>query len=171
MNKSRSRYFISVFSKKDILSRNILILLFLTLFFTFYFLFLDTIKCLIITGQQGDILYVQTVRDGDVIKISHINSIYDAKVEEVLSVEGNEFMLKDVNTRSYGVLEYYGITEGLTPRRFSAIIFRNTKDREFSLYINDKKIGKILYTVNTALMIELKCLYFYKFLLIKLKTW
>jgi len=160
-----------MFSKKYRPSRNILILLILTFFSAISFLFLDTAKCLIIKGQQGDILYIQTVRDGDAIKISHINSIYDAGVQEILSVEGNELILKDIKTKSYGVMEYYGITEGLTPRRFASITFRNTKDREFSLHINDKKIEKVSYAINITLMIELKQMHFYEFLLIKLKTW
>ncbi len=132
---------------------------------------MDTVKCLVIAGQKGDMLFIRKVRDGDVIKISHINSIYDAGVEEVLSVEGNELVLRDIKTGSYGVKEYYGITEGLTPRRFTVITFRNTKDREFCLYINDKKIDKISYAINTSLTIELKQIHFYEFLVIKLKTW
>ncbi|MDD5008004.1 MAG: hypothetical protein PHU49_09185 [Syntrophorhabdaceae bacterium] len=113
------------------------------------------VKVITITTVDGVARLVKMVHDGDTIMLSHINSIYDAKVEEVLRVEGLNFCLAEVKTDSYGVKEYYGITEGIQPRSWKEIRFYNSAVRHFSLAVNDKEFNIRKFT-DSLLIIKLQ---------------
>ncbi len=169
MNKMRSSYFIAPYSIKNRLKRNILISLVFLFFVAIFLPFYSKTNCFLIKGADDKIFFIEQVKDKDEIVISHINSIYDARVEEVLMVEGETLLLKGIDTPSYGVKEYYGITSGFTPRRFSSITFRNTKDRGFFIKINGKKIEKIKDLVNMPVTFEIIQISTYEYYWLKLK--
>jgi len=169
MNKLRSSHFMPDYLKKGFSPRNVLIILILSAISVVVIYLSHTTKCLVIKKEDGGIIYIKDIKDGDRIKISHINSIYDAKVEEVLYMEGDSLILKDIKTASYGVKEYYGITEGIVPRSFTAITFRNTKERDFSIEGNSEKVQNIQQARDTALTIEIVLMPVYRYYLTKLR--
>lgn len=118
------------------------------------------VKVINVATTDGVVRFVRMVHDGDTIVLSHINSIYDAKVEEVLRVEGLSLHLAEVKTDSYGVKEYYGITEGIKPQSWREIRFYNSGARRFSLTVNGKHLH-IEKFVDSLLVIRLQkpCLY------------
>jgi len=98
------------------------------------------VKVIKVTTTDGVVRFVRMVHDGDIIVLSHINSIYDAKVEEVLRVEGLSLRLAEVKTDSYGVKEYYGITERIQPRSWGEIRLYNSGARHFTFTVNGKPL-------------------------------
>lgn len=167
MYKLWSSYFNSL-SKINVTSKfSIKTLPVVFIFVVILFLFFYKVNCLLIRENTGDVIFIKKILENDEIVLSHINSIYDAKVEEVFNIEGDMLVLKEIRTSSYGVKEYYGITDGMIKRQFSTITFRNTKDREFSLRINKEKIKNIDVFVDTPVTIELKKIPTIRYLIIK----
>lgn len=109
--------------------------------FTAIVLFLP-IKTLVI-DVDGRVVFVSMIKNGDTVSLSHINSIYNQEVDEILKIDGNNFLLSDIITKSYGIKEYYGITENITHRKFKQIKFFNGKDRNFTLKIDTRKVEMI----------------------------
>jgi hypothetical protein len=101
------------------------------------------IKCVVITNQNGTIIHLRVVKDGNLIFLSHINSIYNMKVDEVLRINKSSLELEDVRTKSYGIREYYMITEGFIKRSWNKIRFYNYDKAEFSLNIKDKRVDEL----------------------------
>jgi len=135
-----------------------------------FFIFNGNTNCLVIKEtENGNIIFIDSIKDKDEVVLSHINSIYNAWVEEFMYVEKDELLLKKIKTSSYGVKEYYNITDGFTPRRFSTIVFRNTKEGGFSIKINGRAVEKLKKTVNTSLTIELVKMPAYLFYWIKMR--
>ncbi len=161
----------SEYLKKGLPIRNILIILIFSVISVVIIYLSHTTKCLVIKKEDGDIIYIKDIKDGDRITISHINSIYDAKVEEVLYIEGDSFLMKDIKTASYGVKEYYGITEGIVSRSFTAITFRNTKERDFSIEVNGEKVININEARDNALTIEIIQIPVYRYYSTKLRLY
>ncbi|OPY73547.1 MAG: hypothetical protein A4E64_02540 [Syntrophorhabdus sp. PtaU1.Bin058] len=118
------------------------------------------IKVIKVATTDGVVRFARMVHDGDTIVLSHINSIYDAKVEEVLRVEGLSLRLADVKTDSYGVKEYYGITEGIKLQSWREIRLYNSGARHFTLTVNGKRLH-IEKFVDSLLVIRLQKLYLY----------
>jgi len=135
----------------------------------FIIFFLIPIRCLVMKGGDGEIIYLKNIRDGDVIIFSHINSIYDAPVDEILVVNGENLILKDIKTQSYGVKEYYQITEKISPRSFKGIILRNSKDRDFSVTVNGDSVNKLKEVSDKSINIALQYMTVSKYLWIKIK--
>lgn len=170
MLEKRSSHFNLLFTNRDSLKRKILILPVVIILSVMFFIFNNKTNCVIIKKMDGKVLFIEKTKDNDEIIITHINSIYDAKVEEVLFVENGAFLLKDIKTLSYGVKEYYGITNGFIPKRFNSIIFRNTKDRGFSITINGKKVENMDRAMDSSLTLELIYIPIYEYYCSKLKS-
>lgn len=98
------------------------------------------LKFIVVEGTLGRPISFFLVRDGDRIEISHINSIYDSHVNEILRVAGEELEVIRVETHSYGVKEYYGISDGFSPRKYKRITFFNSTERNFSLKVKGKEL-------------------------------
>jgi hypothetical protein len=99
--------------------------------------------CIELSTERDGVLCVYPVGEGDAVVLSHVNSIYDAPVEEILRVKGGSFELEDVRTPSYGVKEYYGIAEGITRRRWTEFTFHNSSGRSFSLKIGGRPVREV----------------------------
>lgn len=111
------------------------------------------LKFVTVSDFRGRPIALFLVREGEIIEISHINSIYDCYVKEVLRVSGKALEVISVETESHGVREYYGISDGFTPRRYEKITFFNSKDREFSLRVKGKEI-ELWRTVDQRVTID-----------------
>lgn len=170
MLKIRSRYFNPLIFDKNNLHSNFIIFLVFFFFSVVLFLFNYEINFFIIEGVDSRILYLKKIKNKDEVIISHINSIYDARVDEVLMINGETFLLKEIKTPSFGVKEYYNITNGFTPRVFTSITFRNTKDREFSIRINEKKVEIIEKSLDMPLTLRIMKIPFYVYCWIKLNS-
>ncbi len=139
-----------------------------------YFILNQPVNYLIVKEVAKDeVIALKKLRQKDIVILSHINSIYDAEVKEIFEVRNNFLVLKDVDTSSWGVKEYYGIADGLPERRFSKIIFRNTGRRGFTFSINGKNVEKISECKDRSLLIEVKSIKYWKYywekLMMKLK--
>lgn len=121
-------------------------------------------------ATKSDLITIKKLQEGDIIVLSHINSIYDAEVKEVFKVRKNFFVLKDVDTSSWGVKEYYGIADGIPERRFYKISFRNTSGRNFTLRINRENIEEISRFRDRILLIEVKSIKKWEYYWNKLKV-
>ena len=99
---------------------------------------------------------MRVVKDGDLIFLSHINSIYNMKVDEVLRINKSLLELEDVRTKSYGIREYYMITDGFIKRSWNKIRFYNYDKAEFSLNIKDKRVDELEKFRNSYISIEVR---------------
>jgi len=75
-------------------------------------LLLLPVDVVLVGAQSGPILFVEHISKGDNVVLSHTNSMYMERVEEALAFDGSDLTLADVKTDSYGVKEYYRITDG-----------------------------------------------------------
>lgn len=110
-----------------------------TLFVCLLAIFLP-LKWILVKDGSGRQISFFLAKDGDRIEISHINSIYDANVREILRVVGEELEVISVETESHGVKEYYGISDGFSPRRFRAVTFFNSRERGFRLKVKGEEV-------------------------------
>ena len=121
---------------------------------------------------KNKVIAIKKLRGKDVVVLSHINSIYDVEVREIFEVRGNFFVLKKVETSSWGVREYYGIADNFIERRFSKIPFRNTTDRNFIFSVNGENVKEILKFRDRSLLVEVNSIkrgeYYWKKLMTKL---
>lgn len=171
MDNFRSSHFIRHVTLRDRIKHKILLFILIFAGIIMFFIFNGKTNCLVIKETENkNIIFIDSVKDKDEVVLSHNNSIYNAWVEEFMYVEKDTLILKHINTSSYGVKEYYNITDGFTPRSFTCIVFRNTKERGFSIKINGKAVEKIKKTVNTSLVIELVKMPIYRYYWIKMRT-
>lgn len=122
------------------------------MYFACFFLLLE-IETVSVRTDKKELIYLTFVKDGSVIELSHINSIYDAPVNEILMVNDSHFELVSVSTPSFGVKEYYLMDDLPKKRRYEAIRFFNSKERNFSLKIKGKNLDLKNYVERS---IELK---------------
>lgn len=116
----------------------------------------------------GKTIFFEKISNNTIVSISHINSIYNAKVEEVFKINGKYFELIDVVTDSYGVKEYYGITEGVAKRRLKKVVFFNGQDRNFVVRLNNKEIKKINKFKEKEITLQIEEMPLFKFLFLML---
>ena len=103
-------------------------------------LLLFPVDLVLVGAQPGPILFVEHMSKGDSVVLSHTNSMYNERVEEALAFDGNELVLADVKTDSYGVKEYYRITDGLPRRSWRNVTFMNSTSGHFQLTIKGKAV-------------------------------
>lgn len=113
-------------------------------------------------------IFFEKISNKTIVSISHINSIYNAKVEEVFKINGKNFELIDVVTDSYGVKEYYGITEGVAKRSLSKMVFFNGQNRNFVLRVNNKEVKEINKFKEKEITLRIEEMPIFKFLLLML---
>lgn len=102
---------------------------------------------LYVSVESGPVLSAERISRGDYVTLSHVSSMYNEPVEEVLSFNGRELELVDVKTTSYGVKEYFRITEGIEKRSFQSVTFMNSSSGQFQLTIKGKAVeGLTLFT-------------------------
>jgi hypothetical protein len=66
----------------------------------------------IVLRESGQVLWEKQVSTGSVFSLRHLNSIFDAPVEEAFRVDDQGLIrLQALRTDSAGVLEYYGLEE------------------------------------------------------------
>jgi hypothetical protein len=123
--------------------------------------------CIELSTQENGVIAVYPVSEGDTLILSHVNSIYDAPVEEVLRVKDGSLELEDVRTLSYGVKEYYGIAEGITRRRWKEFIFHNSSGRGFSLKIGGRPVREVETHRDQAITVQLGRFYPVRLLLMR----
>lgn len=111
---------------------------------------------LVIYDSGGRQLERASITDGSQVIISHINSIYDARVEEFLELKGGALELVDVKTSSYGVHEYYRTTEGITKNRWTEIILINSSDRNFTIAVDNRRLSSIEENRNMAIRLRIE---------------
>jgi len=121
-------------------------------------------------ATKSELIAIKKLKEGDILVLSHINSMYNAEVKEVFEVRKGFFVLKGVDTSSWGVKEYYGIADGIPERRFSKIPFRNTIGRNFTLNINGENMEEISKFRDRSLLIEVKSIRIWEYYWLKLKT-
>lgn len=126
-------------------------LLFLGLFST---ALLVPLPWLVIYDAQGNAIYRKWAREGMPVVLSHVNSIYDARVDEILELKGDSLVLKDVQTKSYGVKEYYQIADGITIHAWKNIHLYSGADRDFTLTIDGRAVEVMNEYKNTHLSIQ-----------------
>jgi hypothetical protein len=124
------------------------------------------LKCIVICTDDGVARVVKFVENGDTVRLSHINSIYDTEVTEILEVDKDRFRLLDVETTSYGVREYYGITDGVHERSWKKISFYNSKGRQFSLLVNTSKVDILKKYSDAYLSMQIGNFCFIRYLLL-----
>jgi hypothetical protein len=125
------------------------------------------VKCFVVRAQDNSLIFIDIAGNDDVVALSHINSIYDERVNEILKVKGFFLQLADVETSSYGIREYYGITEGIQKRQWKRIRFYNSTDRVFSLAINNNDI-RLMQFRDSYISIEVSRYLFAGYLLRKI---
>lgn len=113
-------------------------------------------------------IFLKKISDNTIVSISHINSIYNANVEETFKINGKYFELIDVVSDSYGVKEYYGITEGVIKRKLNNIVFFNGLDRNFVLRLNNKEVREINKYKEKEITLQIEEMTLFKFLLLML---
>ncbi|MDW8001902.1 MAG: hypothetical protein RMJ39_04435 [Deltaproteobacteria bacterium] len=123
-----------------------------------FFLFLET-EIILVRVSPGKTIYYTSVKDGDTLELSHVNSIYEREVKEVLRVERGYIELSEVITDSYGVKEYYLLDNFETKRGWKVIRLRNTEERNFSLKIKDRSVGIEKYA-DMSIEIEIRRAFF-----------
>jgi hypothetical protein len=133
-------------------------------------LVLIDVRCILIQTDDGEVVHVTSVRNGDSLVISHINSIYDAPVEEHLEVDENQFALTRVVTDSQGVLEYYGIAD-TTPRgKWSVIRIFSTEGRNFAFTIKGIPVDTLKERRHSHFNVHMQDRPLYLFLFWKVKA-
>jgi hypothetical protein len=75
------------------------------------FLFLKTVTVLSVTNMDHPGSFHFEISPLEEVTLFHINSIYDAYVEEVFQVVNGKMLLKAVRTNSPAVMEYYGFED------------------------------------------------------------
>jgi len=103
-------------------------------------LLLLPVDVVLVGAQSGPILFVEHISKGDNVVLSHTNSMYKERVEEALAFDGSDLTLADVKTDSYGVKEYYRITDGLPRRSWRNVTFMNSASGQFQLTIKGKAV-------------------------------
>ncbi|MEO0249489.1 MAG: hypothetical protein ABIN58_08105 [candidate division WOR-3 bacterium] len=103
-------------------------------------LFFFPADVLYVSARPGPVLLVERISRGDYVTLSHMNSLYNELVEEVLTFDGRALELAEVKTASYGVKEYYRITEGIERRSFTSVTFMNSASGQFQLTIKGKAV-------------------------------
>lgn len=98
------------------------------------------VPSIVVTAPEGKRLHVARVGSGDTVRVAHTNSIYDEKVEEVLEVRGERLVVTEVKTPSYGVREYYRITDAPPILSLRSFRFYNTITGRFELWIKGKSV-------------------------------
>lgn len=111
-----------------------LILLLVALCYLLFF----PVDVFLVSAQSGPIISVERISKGDSVTLTHVNSMYNEPVEEVLTFSGTDLVLADVKTASYGVREYYRITEGIEKRTLRRVTFMNSASGQFQLLIKGK---------------------------------
>ncbi len=104
-------------------------------------------------GRELERVYLT---EGSQVVISHINSIYDARVDELLELKDGALELTNVKTASHGVHEYYRTDDRSTKHRFTEISLINSADREFAIVVNKKRLNAIEENKNTAIRIRIE---------------
>lgn len=123
------------------------------IFFLAYFLLFFRIQLLFVSVDGKNTIYTRHVRDGDLIEIGHVNSIYEKEVREVLRVNKGYMELIDVITDSFGVREYYRLEDEPKGRKWRSIKFINSKGRNFYLKIDGREIDIRGY-VGRSILVE-----------------
>lgn len=104
-------------------------------------------------GQELDRVYLT---EGSQVVISHINSIYDARVDEFLELREGALELTDVKTSSYAVHEYYRTDDRVTKYRWTEIIIVNSSDREFAIDVDNRRLSSIEKNRNIAVRLRIE---------------
>ncbi len=125
-------------------------------FFSLFVLtFLFEIELLLVRSEEGDLIYIALVQEGDLIELGHINSIYEKEVKEILKVKDGHMELVDVLTESYGVKEYYLLDDNIGERRWKTIQFRASRSRGFSLKVKSVNLPLEKYE-DRVIRVEVK---------------
>jgi hypothetical protein len=98
------------------------------------------VDVILVSAQPGPLLSVERISKGEGVTLSHVNSMYNEPVEEVLTFDSGALVLADVKTASYGVKEYYRITEGIEKRAFKRVTFVNSASGQFQLTIKGRAV-------------------------------
>lgn len=133
--------------------------------FTVFFLIFFKIQFVLIRLNGERIVYITPIKDGDLIEIAHINSIYEKEVREILKVNHGNMELAHVITESFGIKEYYRIDDEPRNRKWGAISFYNSEGRNFSLKIKGKEVDLKKF-VNRSLRVEISRMSVLSFLLL-----
>lgn len=98
------------------------------------------VQALVVRTEKGKIVALKVAKQGDVVEIHHVNSIFDAPVTELLEVRGKELQLAGVYTPSHGVKEYYGIgtAHSAGERRWRKLTFMSTGALRFRVCVNER---------------------------------
>lgn len=115
--------------------------------------------CVELSTEDAGVVGLYPVDEGETVILSHVNSIYDSPVQEILAVRDGVFELEEVKTTSYGVKEYYGIAEGIHRRSWKEIRFRNSADRGFSLRIGTRLVKEVGMHRNKTITLRLRRFY------------
>lgn len=151
--------------------RKILLLVFLSgaILLCLSALMLVDVRCVLVRTDDGDVVHATSVRDGDRMVISHINSMYDAPVEEHLHIHENRFVLTKVVTDSQGVLEYYGVADAAPRGTWSAIRIFSTEGRNFALTIKEIPVDALKKERDSHFTVRIENHPLYRFLALKMQ--
>lgn len=147
------------------------IALFCVIFLCASVLALIDVRCVVVRTDEEGIVHIASVGNGDRVVISHINSIYDARVDEHLEVRDSQLVLTKVVSDSQGVREYYGIADSAPHGKWSTIRIFNTEGRDFSLMLNGVPVGALGERKNTHFIVEVQNPPLYRFLSWKLLSY
>jgi hypothetical protein len=99
-------------------------------------------------------LLVQRMAQDDTVTLAHINSIYREPVEEVLKLKGDTLLLDEVRTSSYGVKEYYRITEGIRKIGYKQFRFNNAHNA-FTLAVKGRRVEAVASHPDVAISVQI----------------
>ncbi|MCX7857834.1 MAG: hypothetical protein N2513_07650 [Deltaproteobacteria bacterium] len=121
--------------------------------FGFFVLFFQ-IQIITVIAEGGRLICAILVKNGDVIEMAHLNSIYEEEVKEILMVNGGSLELVNVITDSIGIKEYYLMDHSFNKRKWKTISFLNSAERKFSLKVKEEQIDLTDYN-DRSILIEL----------------
>lgn len=117
---------------------------------------LAPVTSLSIHDPQGRQLVRTNLGEGSRVIICHLNSMYDARVEEHLELRDGLLELAEVKTTSYAIHEYYRTTEGTPQRRFGSLVIRNSAGRDFTLEVDGQKLSVLEEHRNIPLYLKIE---------------
>ena len=110
---------------------------------------------LIVVAPVGERpLLVERMAQGDTVTLAHINSIYGEPVEEVLKLKRDTLLLDEVRTPSYGVKEYYRITEGIRTIGYKKFRFNNAHNA-FTLAVKGRRVEAVASHPDVSISVQI----------------
>jgi hypothetical protein len=111
---------------------------------------------LVVSDGQGRALEKVRIVEGSRIVLSHFNSIYDQRVDEVLELRGGMMKLVEVKTPSQGVKEYYLPIGEVGDHRWRELYLQNSEDRNFVLSVEGKRVAALEKNRNVRLRLRVE---------------